>query len=355
MKKSLLIISGLFISALSANAQITVTMADVASPIKVIYQANDTLLTSGSVVGSAGTSQIWNMNMLSVGPIDTLTFMSYAWYPDASFSTSNLIARQGTQNFIYLNNSSTGLTALGTKGTTDFGAGPVTIKQTNTPSEILLKFPTTYLTAYTNNFKQTLPPTYFGVSSIDSVKQTVAKKKTVLVDAWGSLTTPLGTFPVIRVKETVIQHDTTDIYAFGSWDPFPGTPQITADSTTGYTWWANGVGFPLVSIKLDSAGAVKQAQWLEATPAAGINEYTAATQVIVYPNPAQYEINFGTDASKVASVEVFDIAGRKVESFTITSDNSLINTSDFANGQYSYAIIGKDRTVLNRGKFTIVK
>ena len=46
MKKQLLIISAFLIGTFSANAQITITSSDVATPIKVIYQSNDTLLTS---------------------------------------------------------------------------------------------------------------------------------------------------------------------------------------------------------------------------------------------------------------------------------------------------------------------
>ncbi|MGZ4054662.1 MAG: T9SS type A sorting domain-containing protein [Bacteroidia bacterium] len=361
MKKSLLIISTLFIGALGANAQITVTSADVASPVKVIYQSNDTLMTSGAIAGSSGPSQTWNMTSLTTGTVDTLTFISYGWAPDAAFPGSNLVAKQGSSyNFIYLNNSSSGLTSQGSKGTTDFGCGLDTLRQIDTPSEILMNFPATYNTSFTNNFKQVIPATYLGCDpgygvTVDSVRMRSAQKKTVLVDAWGTLTTPLGTYNVIRSKETVIKHDTSDVMIFGAWNPFPGLPSVSADSTTGYTWWANGVGFPLVSMKLDSAGSLKQVQWLQSLPVTGINEYSIASAVHVYPNPAQDEINFGVDATKVSAIEVFDIAGRLVKAFNVNSDNSLINISGLANGEYSYAALGKDKVVINRGKFAVVR
>ena len=56
MKKSLLVIFALFICAFGAVAQITITTADIASPTKIIYQSNDTLLTSPAIVGSFGIS-----------------------------------------------------------------------------------------------------------------------------------------------------------------------------------------------------------------------------------------------------------------------------------------------------------
>lgn len=358
MKKSLLIISAFVFGALSVKAQITITTADVATPTKIIYQANDTLLTSPTIIGSFGTSQTWNMSSLNNNTTDTMTFISYAWAPDTNFSTSNLVVKQGWQNnFTYLTNSASGLTNLGSKANTDFGGGPSTVRQINSPSEILMNFPGTYLIAYTNNYITTTPPFYFGIDPgigfvVDSVRQKSDVKKTVLVDAWGSLTSPLGTFNVLRSEETIVRHDTIDAYIFGSWNDAVITQ---ADSTTGYSWWANGVGFPLVSIKLDSLSNIKQTQWLLALPSVGINEYTAPTQVNIYPNPAQNEITFAVEASKVISIQVFDIAGRMIDSYPVSGALASINTSDFANGIYTYALVGLDNAILNRGKFTVAK
>ena len=360
MKKSLLFVSALILGSLSASAQITITTADIASPVKIIYQANDTLLTSPTIIGSFGISQTWNMSALNAHTIDTMTFMSYAWVPSTDFPTSNLVVKQGSQYaFSYLTNSASGLSAEGYRALVNIGTWSDTVSQISTPSEKIINFPSTYLSSFTNNYTTRA---YFGVGVdpgfgvvIDSIRQKSVAKKTLLVDAWGSLTTPLGTFNVLRVEETIVKHDTTDIMAFATWNPFPGTPQITADSTTSYSWWANGVGFPLVSIALDSLSNIKQAQWLQVLPAVGINEYTAPTQVNVYPNPAQNEITFAVEASKIGSIQVFDVAGRIIDSYPVLGALASINTSNFANGIYTYALISKDNVVLNRGKFTVAK
>ncbi len=356
MKKLLLTTSAIVAITLFAKAQITVTTADIASPTKVIYQANDTMPTVS--VGSFGTSQTWNMSALNTHSTDTMTFISYAWAPNSNFSTSNLVAKQGWQNaYVYLTNNASGLTVQGSSGSQDFGAGPVTINQINSPSEILMNFPGTYLTAFTNNYMTNTPAFYFGIDPgigfvIDSVRQHSEVKKTVLVDGWGSLTTPLGTYNVLRAEETIVRYDTTDAYLFGTWNDAILT---SADSTTGYSWWANGVGFPLVSIKLDSLSNIKQTQWLQALPAVGINEQSNATTVLVYPNPAQNQINFTVESSKVGAIQVMDITGRMIDYIVVSNDNVAINTSLFANGVYSYALVGKDNVILNRGKFTIAK
>jgi hypothetical protein len=359
MKKSLLFISAFFMSAAASNAQITITSADVASPVKVIRQATDTMPT-GYTIGSAGASQTWNMATLANGGEDTLTFVTASWGPDAaSYPSANLAVKQGWQNFYaYATSNSSTLTIVGTAGNADFGTGPVQIKQYNSPGEIIMNFPATYMTTFTNNFTTTTPAFDAGLSGsgIDSVKMKSEVKKTVLVDAWGTLATPLGTFNVLRTKETKISHDTTSVLFTGfGWDPFPGTPQTGADSTTSYSWWANGVGFPLVSITLDSAGAMSQVQWLVVTPTAGINEASASIDMNLYPNPAQNSITFELDAEKVSAIGLFDVTGQLVGAQEVKGDKTTVDVSGLANGVYSYALIGKNKSFMNRGKFTVAK
>lgn len=354
MKKHLLLFSSFTVGIIAANAQITITSADVAVPPKVIMQANDTMPTV--TPGSAGAGQTWNMSGLHTHSTDTLNFMPYSWAPNPSFSSANIVVQQGSQPaYSYINNSSTELVSLGIYATVNFGSSAVTLKQINTPAEKLATFPFMYTTSYTNDFVTNTPATYIGTASppIDSIRQRSVVHKTVVVDAWGSLTTPLGTYNVIRSKETKIKHDTSDVHIgiFG----WQNAAQTTADSTTEYTYWANGIGFPLVTLTKDSLGNVSRASWLKAMPTVGINEYEAPVEVNVYPNPAQTEINVMTDAAKAFAIEVYDLTGRIVATQTITSDISTINTSAFANGMYTYTIIGKEKTVLNRGKFSVAK
>jgi hypothetical protein len=66
---------------------------------------------------------------------------------------------------------------------------------------------------------------------------------------------------------------------------------------------------------------IKQTQWLQALPAVGINEQTNATVVMVFPNPAQNQISFTVESSKVAAIQVMDITGRMIDFIVTTGDN----------------------------------
>ena len=357
MKKQLLFMVACSLAALTASAQITITTADIETPNHVVYQANDTLPTI-SIGNASATTQTWTMTGLAQHATDTLNFIPYAWQPNANFPTSNIVIKQGSANqYAFGLNDANGFSFLGNGGTANIMGTNVTVNQINTPAEKLATFPFTMNSGFTNNYISRAK-FYFGQTiqglQVDSVRFKSIVHKTVSVDAFGSLTTPLGTFSVIRSKETKVTTDSADAYivlfGFGTWN----NVQASADSTTTYTWWANTVGFPLVTATMDSAGAVKRVAWLLQTPSLGINEYSSGAEN-VYPNPAQNEINFVADAANQKSVQIFDITGRLVDSFLITENVSTLNTSAYANGLYTYSILGKDNSIISRGKFSISK
>ena len=160
---------------------------------------------------------------------------------------------------------------------------------------------------------------------------------------------------LFRSRFEEIKHQTDSIFGYIS--GFGWTfAQETIDSTKKYTWWANSVGFPLVETTMDwTTGNVSRATWLQALPVTGIYEYTGATEVNTYPNPAQNELNIMLNSAEVARVEIFDIAGRYLKKVEVTGDLTSININDYSNGMYIYQVIGKNNSLLNKGKFTVAK
>ncbi len=268
MKKTVLIIASFCISILNVFAQISITSADMAIPTKVYYQANDTLPTI--LVGNAGPNQTWNMTAVVQHTWDTTFILPYSSSPNPAFPTADVALKQGSQNFYgYLHTSLSSLTVLGGGGVMDVMGTPIAINQIYSPGETLFNFPTSYDTSFTNNYSSNAKFFYGQVVqgfSVDSVWQKSGVQKTSIVDAWGTLTTPLsgGPYNVIRIKETKITHDTALAYVslFSTWTEVLNT----ADSTTTYSWWANGIGTALATATMDSTGGVFNFQWLTAPP-----------------------------------------------------------------------------------------
>lgn len=359
MKKQLLLVSAVFV-AIAANAQITITSADIAPINMNVRQVNDTAPVIS--VGSAGASQTWNLSGLNTHTTDTIYFMPPNWMPGASnFPTANYgikMMQMGQNANVFADKNTSSLSIKGITAAVDIMGTPYNVVLRNTPSEIVTNFPSTYNSTFTNNFV-TKGTFYFGIDpgigfTVDSVRLVSHVAKTVAYDGWGSVTTPMGTYNSLRVKTLKHTTDTISGYIafFDMWVDF----QTTEDSSKTYTWWANALGFSLAEVTVDVAtDAPIRATWMPAAPVVGINEYVNAEQVNVYPNPAQNTLFFSVDASKAKSIQVFDIAGKMMNAYSINVNNPQIDVSTFANGIYSYTIVDKNGEVLNRGKFTVAK
>lgn len=359
MKKQLLLLSSVF-AAFTMNAQITITNVDIANAGMTILQANDTMPTVS--VGSAGTSQTWNLSALANNVQDTLYFNDTTGLPNASqFPTSNFaikMKQQGQRAIVFANRSSSGLLAQGYGALVDIGGTPANVVIHNNPAEIISNFPANYGNTFNNNYvsKGTF---YYGADpgigfTVDSIRLVSHVTKSVNYDGWGSVTTPLGTYNALRVQTLKHNTDTISGYiaSFDMWVDF----QTTYDSTKTYSWWANTVGFTLAEVTVDWATeTATSATWLPVPPAVGINEVSNAEALNVYPNPAQNIINFNVDASKANAIQVYDVTGKMINAYPVSVNNSQLDVTTFANGIYSYSVVGKNGVVLNRGKFTVAK
>ena len=70
----------------------------------------------------------------------------------------------------------------------------------------------------------------------------------------------------------------------------------------------------------------------------GINAVDAI-QANVYPNPVQTRLTIEADAKLVAKAVVTDVVGKVVAVETISSDKTVINTTEFQNGLYVVSLV----------------
>lgn len=93
------------------------------------------------------------------------------------------------------------------------------------------------------------------------------------------------------------------------------------------------------------------------TSASGINNLFAQTaNVNVYPNPANTEINVAvTNQLQANRVEVYDITGKLVDTYSMHNNFLTINTQQYNSGLYFYRIYDGTGMQLNVGKFSVIK
>ncbi|HEY6162985.1 MAG TPA: T9SS type A sorting domain-containing protein [Bacteroidia bacterium] len=351
MIKKLLFSFGIVtIGAAAVQAQITITSNDIAAIGKVIKQANDTLPTVAP--GPSGANVTWNFTALNNHYLDTLTFTNPAWTPNGNqFPTSNLAVNFGSQGTTYaLLNSST-FNILGQAGT--FNAMPLVIK--DNPVEVLIQFPSTYNSTFTNSNGYDFKFAYTQQPGIDSIRVKHNSTKKSNVNAWGTVTTPLLS-NTNCIRQRTFMHNFDTVFAHITFPPGWQVVQNTEDSTVHFAWWANGIGFPLVEMDSAFDGTISGVTWLQATPTnSGVSEISNLVDIKVYPNPANTTVYFNFDGTDASSVSVMDVQGREIGRFLVNTNIESMNVNDLSAGMYFYRVMNDKGQLISRGKFSVVK
>jgi hypothetical protein len=187
-----------------------------------------------------------------------------------------------------------------------------------------LALPITYLSQARQDVIYQLPQAYgTAADASDSYFEIVVpgtgalsrrRKRSNLRDAWGTLTTPFGTFQTLRVVTTIIDRDSV---VFGT----TAIPATTLPTQREYKWLAKGVHVPILTITTTEIAGVQQITGIEYrdiyrrfVPLAGRD---AATQAVLstFPNPSvageavRLTVPVGSGPLTVAAT---DLLGRQV-------------------------------------------
>lgn len=268
-------IAGFISSHLSA--QISIDSTDMPSIGDTIILASDTTAPAGLMIGGAG-SQTWDFSSIQVDNLDTMLFVDPASTTFAAdFPNSNLTV-EGIQPNIFQTLSSSALIIDGNAGDDPFGAG-ATISASFIPAQKLLDLPSTDGSIFsdTTGFDQTIETASLGlpVPNVDSIRLVHYAWPTSIIDAYGDVTTPAGTFTTIRQLYTEPAVDSIFAYCsdlagcnvfiavlpFGwSFVPSALTEALVGISNPGidtsytYKWWAKGEDVPVAEVETDGPG-----------------------------------------------------------------------------------------------------
>lgn len=350
MKKQLLSIFALM-SFGAVTAQITITQADVAPLGYVIFRGTDTTFTE-TPIGPGGIAMSWDFSGIVDDRGDTLAISDPAVLPNYSdFPSSNIAIINGGGTAYGIINSS----SLSIIGQTANVAGTDIVVDVN-PAEVVAIFPSTYNDSYFNS-SRAFGEFPFVATGIDSARVISLKEKQVDVDAWGTLIIPFGTFNVIRIKEEIVQYDTIDVHSPG-FPPFvpPAWQNFQTDEThsTKYSYWANGIGFPVMEVDSSHATGEVNVTWLLQAPEVSIKEQIASSNAMVYPNPAKDLVTIKLSQNSLATIEVTDVLGKQVKMLANQKIASTLNVADLTEGIYVYKVTyanGKAES----GRFVISK
>lgn len=169
-----------------------------------------------------------------------------------------------------------------------------------------------------------------------------------VVDGWGDLTTPFGTFPTLRVRSVITATDSVYLDTLGFGQAFPVPTRVE------YKWLTNGKKIPVLQINTSDLGGTEVVTEVvypdsvrSSVPQVGITEHTNTTGLLLYPNPAgsQATIRFSLSASTHVRLSIINTLGQTLaviaDEFTTAGEQSLsidINALGLAPGIYGISL-----------------
>lgn len=351
MKKILLTVAIAGIFVISAQAQITITRNDMPD-------TGDTIRTSFTVVENginyeqAGADVEWDFSDLLPGIQALDTFVSinslplvyqlvfnplvatiaspvsgFDLVPGVNLTDIYQFFRE-TNNFF--GNAGVAFTLEGI---------PVPLKYDQ--PDVYFRFPVTYLSTDSSESS-------FNLALPDIGYLETNRKRVNHVDAWGTVTTPYGTFPTIRVKSYLTTYDSIyiDSIQFG---------QGLSREFIEYKWLASNMGIPLIQI--DEEGPLLTARYIDSVRLLTGVEHLVFSEpgFRLFPNPANEFLyaEFSLEQSAVLKIELFDLSGRLRSEpinqyFSAGTHTRIIHLEDLTAGVYIVKASTNNRHIIRK-------
>jgi PKD repeat protein len=219
-------------------AQISILNADMP-------RANDTLRYSISTstlnYAATDTNYTWDFSTLKINnqdiqkyytPLSTpyvLQFLSATYgIPESNLNLGPVGGGTASDVYSFFKTSASALVVVG-RGATIQNL-PLGIVYSS--KDTIYKYPMIYGKTYSSSYAGEA-----GLAGVGTLKQSGTRN--TIVDGWGKITTPYGTFDCIRIKSTVLGTDSIVFGGFGI--PIPA-------NRTEYTWLAKGERFPILEV-----------------------------------------------------------------------------------------------------------
>ncbi|MDP2721374.1 MAG: T9SS type A sorting domain-containing protein [Bacteroidales bacterium] len=331
MKTFTLLLFGMM-SVLVASAQITVTNDALAPAGTHILMAYDTINASLVSPGAAGADKTWDFSALAVTDMDTVSLLLPGNTPYGNnFPMSNFaVGIVSSDSYAYFTRNSSIFSNLGVAATIEpYGF----ISTSIVPPNIYLDFPVNYGNIRIEQYSMEVKLADNSLPGVDSIKYKSTTNEILTVDAWGSITIPIGTFEALRQKEEKTISDSIWMRFFGNWILLSTSVELVDT----YNWWTNNMeaGFTLCSIDVDPSNQdVTNISFLNST-IVGVNEI-AEEQIHCYPNPAvnQATITF-PPSQTLKSIDLYTITGSLVRVDThIEAGRVILEVDELPEGVY---------------------
>lgn len=333
-------------AAIFANAQPVINETDVYNIGSSCTYGYD--FTGNLTPGNAGANQSYNLQGALIDWSIQMDVVSIANSTYGNILPGNrvILMNQGADGNTYLGRSAGMLVATG-EAFQDWNNPLYTHIVPYQPSQVVASFPITYLQQYSGVYSESTT-FYIGLDMgqgwvTDSLRTRSTTNYDYTFDGWGTLTTPSGTYNVIRQATVFTSYDTTDIYRsdINQW-----LINYSNDSTLRkeYTYWAVGEDFPIAVLSdVGIDGSIDDCLWMVSTTT-GIASRPAAQPVIlaITPNPSDGIITLKTTGIDDASWSLTDLSGKELRNDKLTRETERLSFADLPAGIYMLQVRSKN-------------
>ena len=311
----------------SAVAQITINRSNFGNLIGKTYVAVHTETNVEDIsIGNAGPNQTWNFSALINDFEDTISFVNPASLPCVSeFPTSNLALAQDDGGSFLIDNDNAiqyiGLCEV------DSVNGNFLIKYS--PAETIVSFPVAYNT--TNSGQSvSISKEVSDIPGVDSLRFTFINNYNSVIDGWGNVTTPIGTFPCLRKKQINIFTDDVEFKVGGIWVSDGESP---ADTSIYYDFYSQNSIF-IAGFSQDVSGVTTTAAYFK-SGLVGVQPVAKNTNAFhVYPNPSKGKFTFKGEKTGLKTIRIFNQLGVEIANHTLEEGSKAIDLTTFPSGIY---------------------
>ncbi|HUM47536.1 MAG TPA: T9SS type A sorting domain-containing protein [Chitinophagales bacterium] len=322
------------------NAQVTITQSDMPQPGETFISTN---LVNDLTIDplETGEDHTWNFQQLIPLTSVTDTFSDQSGLPllyQLLFSGANLADKTGyaisidqftlDNVFLVYKNTSGAYEQLGFAGT--LGGIPVPVIYEE--NDVIYHFPLQFGAVDSSQSDFSL-----GLTGVGYVSR--QRKRINTADGWGTVTTPAGSFDVLRVTAAITDVDSVylDTLNYGT--------KVTLKSYE-YKWLAKESGIPVFQVNAQEVlgvPVITQIFYQDTVLHTGIHELqnSTANLVDVYPNPAgkwlQLQIN--EPLAKPMAVVITGMTGQVILQRNIQQAATFIDVSDWSNGIYFLNVV----------------
>lgn len=333
MKKIVLLSIMFVLVVLSSIAQPIINKNDMPNVGDTI-RINTSLSVNGDNYDSTGINHLWNFSNLTSSSQRVDTFMSIALTAPVYqlffqlLSGCNLAGNQPnmvaintpllpitiTNVYDFFANSSSSYAQYGFGA--KFNGTAIPVKYSS--ADVQLKFPLTYGETDSCDFSYDVP--------ISSILYYGEKEHRVNhVDGWGTVITPIDTFPAMRVMSVITAHDTIHIDTMVTY----GTSFDY--TTTEYKWYAYKMGEPVMKVAVRTGTGASTTVEYQNRPknTTGIRDIDSPLNFVgLYPNPVNENTSLYFSLEKPSQIEVSitDMLGRNIKTIAIKEYHSGFNT-----------------------------